>query len=40
MLDYLEKGVFDALNKQYLQSFVFAIYLVSGFIVSVVYVSV
>ena len=31
MLDYLEKGVFDALDKQYLQSFVFAIYLVSGF---------
>ncbi|KAF8330034.1 HORMA domain-containing protein [Cantharellus anzutake] len=27
MLDYLEKGVFDALEKQYLQSFVFAIYL-------------
>ncbi|KAG9125602.1 DNA binding protein [Ceratobasidium sp. 392] len=27
ILDYLEKGIFDALEKQYLKSFVFAIYL-------------
>ncbi|KAG9086548.1 DNA binding protein [Ceratobasidium sp. UAMH 11750] len=27
LLDYLEKGIFDALEKQYLKSFVFAIYI-------------
>ena len=28
MLNYLEQGVFDALEKQYLESFIFAVYLV------------
>lgn len=27
LLDYLEHGIFDALEKQYLRSFIFAIYL-------------
>lgn len=30
LLDYLEVGIFDALEKQYLKSFVFAVYLVSA----------
>lgn len=30
LLDYLEKGVFHALEKQYLKSFVLALYLVRG----------
>ena len=30
LLDYLEKGVFHALEKQYLKSFVLALYLVCG----------
>ncbi|KAG9086622.1 DNA binding protein, partial [Ceratobasidium sp. 370] len=29
LLDYLENGIFDALEKQYLKSFVFAIYIAS-----------
>ncbi|KAG9312996.1 hypothetical protein JVU11DRAFT_6434 [Chiua virens] len=29
ILDYLEKGIFDAIEKQYLRRFIFAIYLVS-----------
>ncbi|KAK1227810.1 hypothetical protein PQX77_009185 [Marasmius sp. AFHP31] len=29
ILNYLEYGIFDALQKQYLRSFIFAIYLVS-----------
>lgn len=28
MLNYIEHGVFDALEKHYLKSFVFAVYLV------------
>ncbi|KAG8699266.1 DNA binding protein [Ceratobasidium sp. 394] len=31
LLDYLENGIFDALEKQYLKSFVFAIYIASPF---------
>jgi HORMA domain len=33
LLDYLEKGVFHALEKQYLKSFVLALYLVRRFLV-------
>lgn len=29
LLDYLEHGIFDAIEKQYLRKFIFAIYLVS-----------
>lgn len=28
MLDYIEHGIFDALEKHYLKSFIFVVYLV------------